>query len=131
MSGPHPLVIVVFTGLLAFALYVAAGGGEFFSLADGRFLAQLAPGAGIRVAVPPNELSQLNEALRAKALGIAQREKALEERERSLGEQGFGQRAADRRQFAIIISVLLALVLLNFYLDNRRKNPESKTESRI
>ena len=92
----------------------------------GKFIgAKLGSAVGISTSVPENPYNKLAKDLRDKEDELDLREQELFEKEKALGSGG-------QKDFLVIamgagIIVLFTLVLLNYYLDyKRRKNEENK-----
>jgi hypothetical protein len=100
---------------------VALSGFGVSSLGPIGFVRQMGFAIGMTAGVPKNEFNKLAQELQQKDAAITEREKALAEKEAIiLREQG----ANSARLSALVIGIgfiLLVLILLNFYLDAKRK----------
>jgi hypothetical protein len=81
----------------------------------------LANSVGAQVSVEPTELNTLTAKITAQKLALEQRESAIREREIEIGlEPGEARMAKETYILASLLSVLLALIILNYILDYLR-----------
>lgn len=102
-------------------LFVALSLYGNLSLGPKEFTRQLGAAVGASAGVLPNEYNTLAQSLLKKEAEVNQREAALAEREAAVMRQG---NEKDTKLVFVVLSVgvlLLILILLNFYLDWRRK----------
>lgn len=91
------------------------------------FVYQLVSVIGVSVSVPPNPFNTLAQQLNEKENTLIQKEKELQEKESIIAE---GKESRQNRTILYAAGgggILLALVLLNFYLDYRRKKDDTRT----
>ncbi|MFA5831576.1 MAG: hypothetical protein WC878_07150 [Candidatus Paceibacterota bacterium] len=91
------------------------------SLGTVGFIKQMSSAVGMTAGVPENEFNKLAQELKQKDTAITEREKALAERETIILRE---QKINNARLSALILViglVLFSLILLNFYLDAKRK----------
>lgn len=108
----------VITCAIVFVLLVSFGS---LSLGPKQFARELGAAVGASAGVLPNEYNTLAQALLKKETEVNQREAALAEREAAVLREG-GEK--NTKLIFVVLSVgglLLVLILLNFYLDWRRK----------
>jgi len=87
------------------------------------FVAQVGSEIGVSVSVPPNPFNQLAQQLEEKEISLLEKEKELEQKEAELSEKNISERE-NRFLFLILgggILLVLILIILNFYLDYRKK----------
>lgn len=92
------------------------------SLGPKEFVRELGVAVGASAGVLPNEYNTLAQALLKKEAEVNQKEAALSLREAAVLRQG---REKETKLIFVVLSVgalLLVLILLNFYLDWRRKS---------
>lgn len=111
----------VITGLIVAAVV----GVSYLSLAGfgGGVFRQLGSVVGMYASIEPNDYNLLAQQLNKRSQELDAREAALEEKELSTSSNTNTQ--SDRKAIVYITSIgtlLLALVLLNFYLDIKRRN---------
>lgn len=106
----------VASSAIVFSLLIASP--ENFLFGSGSMLASA---VGARASVPENSYNTLAEQL-------AEKEKALNEREAAISQQGRVGETPQSPPWALmsftLSLVLLVLVGINFYLDMRRRNPQ-------
>lgn len=89
----------------------------------------LANSVGAHVAVEPTELNTLTAEITAQKLALEQRESAIREREIEIGlEPGEAKIAKETYILAALLSVLLALIILNYILDYLRTRESIKRQ---
>jgi hypothetical protein len=89
----------------------------------------LANSVGAHVAVEPTELNTLTAEITAQKLALEQRESAIREREIEIGlEPGEAKLARETYILAALLSVLLALIILNYILDYLRTRESVKQQ---
>jgi hypothetical protein len=89
----------------------------------------LANSVGAHVAVEPTELNTLTAEITAQKLALEQRESAIREREIEIGlEPGEAKMARETYILAALLSVLLALIILNYILDYLRTRESVKRQ---
>ncbi len=109
----------VITCAIVFVFLISFGS---ISLGPKEFTRELGSAVGASAGVLPNEYNTLAQSLLKKETEVNQKEAALAEREAAVLHQG-GEK--DTKLIFVVLSVgvlLLVLILLNFYLDWRRKS---------
>jgi hypothetical protein len=92
------------------------------SLGTRGFVNQMGLAIGMTAEVPSNQYNTIAQALKERDTAITEKEKSLAEKEAMILR---AQGESNARISLLIIgigSVLLGLILLNFYLDTKRKN---------
>lgn len=108
--------------LLCAILFVALSIYGNLSLGPKEFVRELGAAVGASAGVLPNEYNTLAQALLKKEAEVNQKETALSLREAAVLGQGSEK---ETKLIFVVLSVgvlLLVLILLNFYLDWRRKS---------
>ena len=109
------LIIVILGGVATGILYVTSEG------LDRRVFKQLGNVVGMYASIEPNEYSMLAQEIKEKQAELDNREIAIAEKESVLADD----RATNDRTavvyVTVISSLLLVLVMLNFYLDWKRR----------
>ena len=93
----------------------------------GKFIgAKFGRAVGMSISIPENPFNRLAMQLQEKEDRLTQREKELDEREKELGKKSF---LSDNTGLLMAggIILLFVLVLVNFYLDYRRKRVAGKS----
>ena len=88
------------------------------------FIAQVGSAVGVTVGVAPNPFNTLAQQLKEKELALADREKELQQEEAAFGKKIDKKLATQNKIFLYLLivgGILALLVLLNFYLDYRRR----------
>jgi hypothetical protein len=121
----NKLKITIITAELAciVSLIVLSGYG-ISSLGTAGFARQVGMAIGMTAGVPENQYNTLAQSLKQRDAAVTEKEKALAEKEAAvLQEQGMSN--AQLSSLVIGIgTVLLALILLNFYLDAKRRRAD-------
>jgi len=115
---------IVSAELACIVSLIALSGLGISSLGTVGFVQQMGLAVGMTAGVPKNEYNTLAQALKERDVAITEREKALAEKEANILQE---QRVNDTKLSYLVISIgalLLSLILLNFYLDARRKRNE-------
>jgi fucose permease len=97
------------------------------SLGPKEFAKQMGLAVGITAEVPSNQYNTLAQALKERDTAVTEREKLLAEKEATVLRE---QKEANAKISFLIIgigSVLLGLILFNFYLDAKRKKDSDYT----
>lgn len=113
MSRAARISGLIFLGVL---LAVLAAGSEFLAPAG-----YTGSEVGITVAVPPSQFNTTARQLREKESELAARDANLQEKAAELAARENETTTRVNTRAALALGVLSALVLLNFYLDFRRK----------
>jgi fucose permease len=97
------------------------------SLGPKEFAKQMGLAVGITAEVPSNQYNTLAQALKERDTAVTEREKLLAEKEATVLRE---QKEANAKISFLVIgigSVLLGLILFNFYLDAKRKKDSDYT----
>ena len=108
-------------GLVLAALFLHVVAGQSPSAIGRYLLAQV----GLNASAPPNQFNILAQQLKNKERTLAEKEQALQEEAALLQEKAL-QEARTTRHLLIGGGALLALILLNFYMDWRRRKATEK-----
>lgn len=94
-------------------------------VATGKYLAaQVGSAIGVTVSIPPNPFSTLAQQLKEKEFVLSDKEQELQQKEAALKTQSNQEQNAQNKillSLFVLGGILLSLILLNFYLDYRRK----------
>jgi hypothetical protein len=86
------------------------------------FGAQVGSAIGVSVSVEPNPFSQLAQQLKEKEIQLQEKEKILAQRETELRDRDFlGGGKIILGLISGLLIILFILILLNFYLDYKRR----------
>lgn len=105
--------------VIAISLVLQVGFDTNLTLVSRYFAAQVGSAIGVSASVPANPFNTLEQQLRERELALIDKEQALKQKEEQLNE---GQNRTAIYSSVAIGAVLLFLILLNFYLDRRRRN---------
>jgi len=91
----------------------------------GQFVgAQFGDAVGMEVSIPQNPFNKLAAQLEEKEERLAQKEKALDKREQALAAEQTGAPKTIIWVLAAGIAVLFVLILVNYYLDWKRRKKD-------
>ncbi|KKU51010.1 MAG: hypothetical protein UX72_C0028G0005 [Parcubacteria group bacterium GW2011_GWA2_47_10] len=88
---------------------------------EGMMMRELGSGVGVAIGVLPNDVNVLAQELKEKEMSLNELEALLKQKESGISQATFEEQNKAFWVIGIIGGALLSLIVLNFYLDWRRR----------